>query len=143
MRHKVAKRKLGLPSDQRKHLLTNLVRQMVMHGRVHTTVYRAKEVRSIVEKLVTAAKKDTLAARRHVRRWLVGHSRSQAGKSAAMLTPTELEHRSLITGEDLVKHLFDKVAPRFKDRPGGYTRITRMGTRRGDAAPTAVLSFVE
>jgi len=139
----VSKRKLGLPSDQRKHLLNNLVRQMIMHGALHTTLCRAKEIRPLVEKLITTAREDTVAARRQARRVLVGHSTSQTGKKLALLTATQLQERSLVTGEDLVKHLFDTVAPRFKDRPGGYTRITRTGLRRGDAAPTAVLSFVE
>lgn len=143
MRHRVSKRKLGLPSDQRKHLLGNLVRQMIMHGYVHTTVCRAKEIQPLVEKLITTAREDTVHARRLTRRVLVGHSSSQTGKKLTLLTATERQQRSLITGEDLVKHLFDKVAPRFKERPGGYTRITRTGLRRGDAAPTAVLSFVE
>ncbi|MEP0766088.1 MAG: 50S ribosomal protein L17 [Fimbriimonadia bacterium] len=143
MRHRTQHRKLGLPSDQRKHLLNNLVRQMVMHGRVHTTLYRAKEVRPLVEKLVTTAKTDTLHARRLARRVLVGHSARQTGRRVKLMKPSELEARSLITGEDLVKHLFDKVAPRFKERNGGYTRIVRTGYRRGDAAPTALLAFVE
>jgi large subunit ribosomal protein L17 len=145
MRHRVANRKLGLPSDQRKHLLSNLVRQMIMHGRVHTTLYRAKELRPMVEKLITTARNgaDSVAARRQARKLLVGHSSRQANPKMATMTPTQLGDKSLITGEDLVKHLFDTVAPRFKDRPGGYTRITRTGIRRGDAAATALLSFVE
>jgi large subunit ribosomal protein L17 len=80
---------------------------------------------------------------------LVGHSSSSpkperqlAGKTQGEKTQI-LQRMSLINGEDLVKHLFDEVGPRFKDRPGGYTRITKLGPRRGDAAPMAVLELVD
>jgi len=148
MTHKIDRRKLGLPSDQRRALLTNLVRQMVRVGYVHTTQGRAKELRRLVEKIVTTAKEDTLAARREARKVLVGHSKSSpkptkvlAGKTDAEKTVI-LQQRSLINGEDLVDHLFKNVAPLFKDRKGGYTRLTKTGTRRGDGAETAVLEFV-
>ena len=148
MRHKVDRRKLGLPSDQRRALLMNLSRQFVRHGYVHTTLGRAKELRRLVEKLITLGKKDTLTARRQARKVLVGHCASTpqpidlAGKSDAEKLQL-LQERSLINGEDLVAHLFDNVAPRFKDRNGGYTRLTRTGLRKGDAAPTAVLELVD
>lgn len=149
MTHKIDRRKLGLPSDQRRALLTNLARQFIRHGYVHTTLGRAKELRRIVEPLITLGKKDTLAARRASRKILVGHSSSSprpmkllAGKSDSEKFEI-LRDRSLINGEDLVSHLFDNIAPRFKDRNGGYTRLTRTGVRRGDAAPTAVLELVE
>lgn len=148
MRHKIDRRKLGLPSDQRRALLTNLSRQFIRHGYVHTTLGRAKELRRLVEKLITLGKKDTLNARRQARKVLVGHSSSTpqpidlAGKSDAEKLQI-LQERSLINGEDLVAHLFDNVAPRFKERNGGYTRLTRTGLRKGDAAPTAVLELVD
>ncbi|HXH61336.1 MAG TPA: 50S ribosomal protein L17 [Fimbriimonadaceae bacterium] len=148
MRHKVDRRKLGLPSDQRKALLTNLARQFVRHGYVHTTLGRAKDLRRIVEKLITLGKQDSVQSRREARKILVGHSgstsqpRELAGKSTIEKMDI-LQARSLINGEDLVAHLFDNVAPRFADRNGGYTRLTRTGVRRGDAAPTAVLELVD
>jgi large subunit ribosomal protein L17 len=148
MRHKVDRRKLGLPSDQRRALLTNLSRQFIRHGYVHTTLGRAKELRRIVERLITLGKDDTVHARREARKILVGHSSSSphpegfAGK-ADFEKMQLLQERSLINGEDLVAHLFDNVAPKYKDRPGGYTRLTRTGVRRGDAAPTAVLELVD
>ncbi|MBL8087821.1 MAG: 50S ribosomal protein L17 [Chthonomonas sp.] len=149
MRHKVDRRKLGLPSDQRRALLTNLTRQMVRHGYVHTTLGRAKELQRLVEKLVTTAKSDTLAARREARKVLVGHSSSSPKPMRLLAGKSDIEKleilkaKSLINGEDLVKYLFDHVAPRFKDRQGGYTRLTKTGQRRGDAAVTAVLEFVD
>lgn len=150
MRHLVDRRKLGLPSDQRKALLTNLQRQFIRHGYVHTTLGRGKELQRLVEKLITLTKmEDGLEARRRARRVLVGHSSSSAKPLKALAGKTELEKtqiladRSLINGEDLVKHLFDFVGPRFKNRQGGYTRLTRTGQRRGDAAPTCVLELVD
>lgn len=149
MRHKVDRRKLGLPSDQRRALLTNLARQFIRTGYVHTTFGRAKEVQRIVEKLITTGKTDSLEARRQARRILVGHSSStpvgknfMAGKTPLEKLTYRQEH-SLINGEDLVKHLFDVVSPRFAKRQGGYTRLVKTGTRRGDGAQTAVLELVE
>lgn len=149
MNHKIDRRKLGLPSDQRRALLTNLARQFVRHGYVHTTLGRAKELRRIVEKLITLAKQDDLQSRREARKLLVGHSSASVKPERALAGKTDLEkmvvlqERSLINGEDLVKHLFDVVAPRYRDRQGGYTRLTKTGYRRGDAAPTAVLELVD
>lgn len=157
MRHKCDHRKLGLPSDQRRALLANLTRQLIRHGYVRTTLGRAKELQRVAEKLITVARTDfkegvteaeKLAARRKARRILVGHSASSpkpvwlAGK-----TPAEklaiLQERSMLNGEDLVKHLFDNIAPRYAQRNGGYTRLTKTGLRRGDAAPTAVVELIE
>jgi large subunit ribosomal protein L17 len=149
MNHRIDRRKLGLPSDQRRALLTNLQRQFIRHGYVHTTLHRAKELQRLVEKLITLAKDDTLDARRRARRVLVGHSTSTPKPENMLLgkTPAErtalLQKHSLINGEDLVKHLFDEVAPRYKDRNGGYTRLTKTGVRRGDGATTAVLELVD
>lgn len=149
MNHLVDRRKLGLPSDQRRALLTNLQRQFVRHGYVRTTFGRAKELQRLVEKLITLSKKDTLDARRQARKILVGHSSSSPKPAKLLAGKTDLEKtqilasRSLLNGEDLVKHLFDNIGPRFKDRNGGYTRLTKIGPRRGDAAPQAVLELVD
>lgn len=149
MRHLVDRRKLGLPSDQRRALLTNLTRQFIRHGYVNTTFGRAKELQRLVEKLITTAKTDSLTARREARKVLVGHSASTPREMKQMAGKTDLEKRmmrqrmSLINGEDLVKHLFDNVAPRFEKRQGGYTRLTKTGKRRGDGAQTAVLELVD
>jgi large subunit ribosomal protein L17 len=114
MRHRVQGRKLGLPSDQRMALLHNQVRQLFEHGAINTTETRAKEVRRIAESLITKAKRNDLHSRRLTRR-VIGTA-----------TPGH--------GEDLVKKLFDTIMPQMRDRPGGYTRILKIGTRRGDAA---------
>jgi len=149
MTHRIDRRKLGLPSDQRKHLLTNLARQFVRHGYIRTTLGRAKETQRIVEKLITAAKNDTIASRREIRKILVGHCASTPVNPKLLAGKTESEkwavkrERSAINGEDLVKYLFDEVAPRFKERNGGYTRITKIGNRRGDGAMACVLELVD
>ena len=149
MNHRIDRRKLGLPSDQRRALLQNLTRQFIRHGYIHTTVHRCKELRRIVEPLITLAKTDTLEARRECRKILVGHSSSSKKPEKLLAGKTELEkmvilqERSLINGEDLVKHLFDVVAPRFRDRQGGYTRTTKTSLRRGDAAVMAVIELVD
>lgn len=150
MRHLVDRRKLGLPSDQRKHLLVNLQRQFIRHGYVQTTLGRAKELQREVERLITLTKhEDGLTARRRAARILVGHCVPAKKPVKVLAGKTELEKtqilaaRSLLTGEDLVKHLFDNIGPRVKNRPGGYTRLTKIGHRRGDGAPAAVLELVD
>lgn len=149
MRHKVDHRKLGLPSDQRMHLLTGLTKQFIRHGYVHTTFGRAKELQRMVEKLITVTKlEDGLEARRRARKVLVGHGSSTPFSAKALAGKTELEKTEIkaaaskLNGEDLVKHLFDNIAPRFKERPGGYTRLTKTGFRKGDGAQTAILELV-
>ncbi len=149
MRHLVDRRKLGLPSDQRRALLTNLQRQFIRHGYVHTTLGRAKELQRLVEKLITLSREDSLNARRQARKVLVGHSASSPKNVKELAGKTDFEKqqilasKSLLNGEDLVKHLFDNIGPRFKTRNGGYTRLTKTGYRRGDAAATAVLELVD
>ncbi|MCX7715200.1 MAG: 50S ribosomal protein L17 [Clostridia bacterium] len=109
-------RKLNLPTDQRKALLRNLVTSFLENGKIETTLTRAKEARSMAEKMITLGKANTL------------HSRRQA-----------LEY---ITKEDVVTKLFNEIAPKYAERNGGYTRIIQMGPRRGDSAPMAILELV-
>ncbi len=116
MRHRIAGRKFGLPSDQRLALLRGLVRSLLLHETIETTETRAKEARAIAEKVITRAKDNTI------------HSRRQA--------------RKILNDETLVKKLFDQIAPKFVERPGGYTRMTRIGFRRGDAAPMVKLELI-
>jgi large subunit ribosomal protein L17 len=149
MRHKVDHRKLGLPSDQRMHLLTNMARQFIRHGYVRTTFGRSKELQRIVEKLITLTKhEDGLEARRRARKILVGHSKASLVSDKILAGKTELEKTQIkasmskLNGEDLVKHLFDNIGPRYTERPGGYTRLVKTGNRRGDGAQTAVLELV-
>ena len=109
-------RKLGKTTTQRKALLRQLVTDLLENGKVETTFYRAKEVQPVVEKMITLGKKGNLAAYRRA--------------------------MSFITKEDVVQKLFKETAPKYADRNGGYTRVTRTGARRGDAAEMAVIELV-
>jgi len=109
-------RKLGKPTDQRVAMLRAMVTYLLESGKIQTTVTRAKEVAPIAEKMITLGKAGTLAAKRQA--------------------------MAYITKEDVVKKLFDQIAPGYADRNGGYTRITRTGPRRGDAAEMAVLELM-
>ena len=118
MRHLKAGRKLGRNASHRLALMRNLTRALVEHERIITTVEKAKEARRFVEKLITLAKKGTLHARR--------------------LALARLPDRNTVT------KLFDEIAPRFKDRPGGYTRVIKRSQRRlGDAGKTAFLELLK
>lgn len=109
-------RKLGRTSDQRKALLRQLTTDLLENGKIETTFYKAKEVQPVVEKMITLGKKNTLATYRKA----VGY----------------------ITKEDVANKLFKEIAPKYADRNGGYTRVTRIGARRGDAAEMAVIELV-
>lgn len=110
-------RKLGRTSDHRKAMLRAMVTYLLENGRIETTVTRAKEVRSMAEKMITTAKTNDLHSRRQV--------------------------LAYVTKEDVVKKLFDDIAPKYADRNGGYTRIVKTGPRRGDAAEMAIISLVD
>ena len=109
-------RKLGRPTAHRVMMLRNLVTQLLETGRIATTEAKAKEIRSMAEKMITLGKANTL------------HTKRQAF--------------SYITKKDVVYKLFDEIAPKYADRNGGYTRIIKAGPRRGDAAPMAIIELV-
>ncbi|MCF7925344.1 MAG: 50S ribosomal protein L17 [Candidatus Izimaplasma sp.] len=115
-------RKLNRRSDQRKAMLRDLVTQLIIHERITTTATKAKELKRLADKMVTLGKKNTLASRR------------QAGQTV----------RTLAAGDkNALQKLFDDIAPRFAERDGGYTRIYKMGPRRGDSTEMAIIEFVE
>ena len=109
-------RKLGRESDHRKSMLRGLVTYLLENGRIETTVTRAQEVRAMAEKMITIAKDDSLHSKRKV--------------------------MAYVTKEDVVKKLFDEIAPKYKDVNGGYCRIIKTGPRRGDAAEMAIIELV-
>ena len=109
-------RKLGRTSDHRTAMLRAMVTFLLENGKIETTVTRAKEVRSMAEKYITLAKTNTL------------HSKRQA--------------MAFITKEDVVAKLYNEIAPKYADVNGGYTRITKTGPRRGDAAEMAIIQLV-
>ncbi len=125
MRHRVAHRKLGRVTEHRIALLRNQADALLRHERIETTVPKAKELRPFVERLITIAKRGVKASEANGR----------------TLSARRLVMRDLVN-EDVVAKLFDQLAPRFMERPGGYTRILRLGHRRGDAAEVAQIELV-
>jgi large subunit ribosomal protein L17 len=117
MRHQRAGRKLGRDAAHRKALYANLTASLIEHGRIKTTVAKAKEVRPVAEEMITLGRRGDVPARRQALKFL----RSQ----------------------DTVHKLFSDVGPRFADRPGGYSRIVKLGPRQGDAAEMAYLELVD
>ena len=117
MRHQRSGKKLGRDSAHRKALYANLTASLIEHGRIRTTETKAKAVRPIAEKMITLGREGSI------------HSRRQA---LAFLRTQEVVHK-----------LFSEVAPRFAGRPGGYTRVVKLGPRQGDSAPMAYLELVD
>lgn len=109
-------RKLGRASDHRKAMLRAMVAYLLENGKIETTLARAKEVRSMAEKMITLGKRDDLHAKRQV--------------------------FSFITKENVAKKVIDEIGPKYTDRDGGYTRIVKTGVRRGDAAEMAIIELV-
>ena len=116
-------RKLGRTSDIRKSMLRSLATEVIMYGKLETTETRAKEVRSVVEELITLGKRGDL------------HARRQA--AAVLHNVVDAE-----TGKTAVQKLFDDVAPKYSDVNGGYTRILKTYNRKGDNAPMAIIALV-
>lgn len=116
MRHRKSNVKLNRSTAHRKALLANLAGSLILHKRITTTIGKARALRSYAERLVSFAKSGSLADRRQVLR--------------------------KITHRELVKHLFDEIGPRFVERPGGYTRVIKLGPRPGDNAEMAIVEFV-
>jgi large subunit ribosomal protein L17 len=117
VRHGKKNRNLGRTTAHRIAMFRNQLSSLVIHGRIVTTLPKAKELRPVAERLVTRGKSDTVHARRIAGRW--------------------------VADRDLLKKLFTEIAPRFADRPGGYTRIVKLGPRHGDGAEMAILEFVD
>lgn len=128
MRHRKSGRKLSRDASHRDALFMNLAGALIKHGRIRTTEAKAKELRPYVERLVTKARVDNLHNRRTVMRTLRMHDRASTRKAGE---------------KTIVQTLFEEIAPRFADRPGGYTRIVKLGARPGDAAPMAFIEFVD
>jgi large subunit ribosomal protein L17 len=117
MRHAKTHRKFGRRSDHRRSMLANLAISLIKHEQIVTTLPKAKDLRPVVEKLVTLGKRGGL----HARRQAISQMRDLA----------------------MVKKLFDVIGPRYKERNGGYTRVLKAGYRYGDSAPVAVIEFVD
>ncbi len=116
MRHNVSGRKLNRTTSHRLAMFRNMVTSLLDHGRIYTTIPKAKELRSIAESMITLGKRGDL------------HARRQA--------------LAFIREKDVVHRLFNEIGPRYQNRPGGYTRIVKVGFRRGDAAPMCLIELV-
>ena len=116
-------RTLSRKSFQRKALLRDLITDLILNGRIETTLAKAKELKRLADKMVTLGKKNTLASRRQ----------------AAELIRFETDEE----GKYALQKLFDEIAPKFANRTGGYTRVLKLGPRRGDATEMALIEFVE
>ncbi len=125
MRHHVAGKRLGRSKDHRKLLRRNLMNDLFRYGRITTTQTRAQAIRAETEKLITIAKR-ALATEDNMR-----------GVHARRVVLAHLNNR------DNVAKIFDEIAPRYEERPGGYTRIYKLGLRKGDAAPMVMLELVD
>ena len=117
-------RKLGRTSDHRKALLRNMATSVIVHGKIETTEKKAMELRSVVDELITLAKRGDL------------HARRQAAKLMFNVVANEE------TGQLALQKLFDEIGPKYKDRQGGYTRVLKTNQRRGDAAPMEIIELV-
>lgn len=127
----MAYRKLGRNSAQRKALLRDLITDLIINGRIETTLYKAKELQRLADKMVTLGKKGDLAARR------------QAAKLVRFEMAVEVNEEGEVVKEQYaIQKLFSEIAPKFVDRKGGYTRVLKTGPRRGDSAPMAIIEFV-
>jgi large subunit ribosomal protein L17 len=135
MRHLKRTAKLGRTGEHRNAMLANLVRSLIKHKRVTTTLAKAKAARPVAEKLVTLGKQGTV----HARRLAAARLRSPARTLHRRKTDREAWRKK----EDVVRILFEELAPVFKGRSGGYTRIVKLGQRPGDAAQIAILEWVE
>lgn len=127
MRHRVAGRRLNRSKGHRTALRRTLVTELLRHERIRTTEAKAKAIRGQAEKLITLAKRG-LAAEATMPERGIHARRLAAGR---------------LNDPEIVKKLFDEIAPRYADRPGGYTRIIKVGPRKGDAAPMAIMELVE
>ena len=116
MRHRLSGRKLNRPTAHRMLMLRGMVTDLLRHESIRTTEAKAREVRPLAEKVITRGKRGTLHERRQV--------------------------AAFLTDDDVLRKVFDELAERYEDRPGGYTRLTKLGPRKGDAAPMAVLELM-
>ena len=136
MRHHVAGKKLSRSSGQRRALRRNMVTALFHHERIETTEAKAKAIRGQAEKLITLAKRGLVAEQEDPARG-VHARRLAAGRLDRWVTEPDG------TRMDILGKLFEDIAPRYMDRPGGYTRVYKLGPRRGDAAPMVLLELVE
>lgn len=117
-------RKFGRKADHRKAMLRNMATSVILHGKIETTEMKAKDLRSVVDEMITLGKRGDLHARR---------------QAAAYIRNVVADEK---TEQTVLQKLFDEVAPKYQERNGGYTRVIKTGNRRGDNAPMAIIELV-
>ncbi len=137
MRHLKRTAKLGRTFEHRNAMLSNLVCSLIKHKRVTTTLAKAKAARSVAEKVVSLGKRGTPYARR------LAAARLHTRGPAVTIQLSKVDRKKWRTQEDVIRILFEDIAPAFKERNGGYTRIIRMEQRPGDSAQKAILEWVD
>jgi large subunit ribosomal protein L17 len=141
MRHRVPRNRLALPADQRKAVLRSLATELLRYDEIITTFSKAKAVQPEVEKLITIGKKGYLADHRELyEKAKTGDV--EAAKKVARSVHLHRQAAAYLFDKAVVTRVFDEIAPRYKDRQGGYTRIIKAGPRRGDATPMAIIQLV-
>ncbi len=141
MRHRKNSTTLGKNSSHRKAMLRNLAKSFILHEKLTTTVEKAKELRKVVEPLITLAKEDTVQSRRRAVQLLAVRFNTLTSKEARAVKAGDKS--PLNDDRKIVKKLFEEIGPKFKQRPGGYTRIVRLKSRVGDGATVCVIESVE
>jgi len=141
MRHRLPGHQLNRPYDQRKALLRALATELLRHDEIITTLAKAKAVRPEVERIITKGKKGYLSNHKEL------HEKGKAGDTKAAAQVSKAVHlrrqvNAYLYDGEVVKRVFNEIAPRYKDRAGGYTRILKAGNRRGDATPMAIIQLV-
>ena len=146
MRHHKRGRKLGRNSSHRRALFRNMAAALILHEEIDTTQAKAMELRSIVERLITQASKTADTIGKDKKDLSIDEQRKQihAKSIVAKFLPQKYEDGLDESGPvDLIDKLFNELVPRYKERPGGYTRVTKIGTRKGDCAPIARIELLQ
>ncbi len=141
MRHRVPRNRLARPADQRKAVLRSLATELLRYDEIITTFAKAKAVQPEVEKMITLGKKGHLPDHRDLYDKAKGGD-IEAAKQVARSVHLHRQAAAYLYDKEVVTRVFDEIAPRYKDRQGGYTRILKAGPRRGDATPMAIIQLV-
>lgn len=141
MRHRKTRHKLGRAADQRKAVLRSLSTELLRHEEIITTLAKAKALRPEVEKLITKGKKGHIENYKELAEKAKGGD-AEAAKEVARAVHLRRQVRAKLYDREVVSRVFDEIAPRYKDRDGGYTRIIKYRNRRGDNAPLALIQLV-
>lgn len=143
MRHGKDTFKIGRTASHRRCLMANMLKSLIEHGRIETTVRKAKELRRHADQMITLAKRNTLTSRRQAIAALMVSFQTMTPKEARAAKKARAENKPCFVGDrQVVAQLFDVLGPRFANRQGGYTRIIKKDVRIGDSAPTCLIEYL-